>query len=109
MKNFEIIDKIIFSFVDKYKIFILFAVLDGEGVDVFIEIVSGKITERKSGRILNYYSILANLDPPLKEFRFIVLGEDITVLQRLGLLQPPSEGRSTSEGWADSRRILTSR
>jgi len=51
---------------------------DGEGVDVFIEIISGKITERKTGRILNYYSILANLDPPLKEFRFIVLGEDIS-------------------------------
>jgi len=51
---------------------------DDEGVDVFIEIVSGKITERKAGQILNYYSILANLDPPLKEFRFIVLGEDIT-------------------------------
>lgn len=122
MKKFEIIDKTKFYFVDKYKNFILFAVLgkgmkkaevrrhiienvenvfpgmrligtdelmlerysvdlhlrDGEGVDVFIEIVSGKITERKAGQILNYYSILANLDPPLKEFRFIVIGEEIS-------------------------------
>jgi predicted transcriptional regulator of viral defense system len=51
---------------------------DDEGVDIFIEIVSGKITERKVGQILNYYSILANLDPPLKEFRFIVLGKEIS-------------------------------
>jgi len=51
--------------------------IDDEGVDVFIEIVSGKIAERKAGQILNYYSILANVDPPLKRFRFIVLGEDI--------------------------------
>lgn len=50
---------------------------DDEGVDVFIEIVSGEITGRKAGQILNYYSILANVDPPLKKFRFIVLGEDI--------------------------------
>jgi len=51
---------------------------DYEGVDVFIEIVSGNITERKVGQILNYYSILANLDPPLKEFRFVVLGKEIS-------------------------------
>jgi len=51
---------------------------DNEGVDVFIEIVSGKITEKKAGQLLNYYSILANLDPILKKFRFMVLGEDIS-------------------------------
>lgn len=51
---------------------------DDEGVDVFVEIVSGKIHKRKTGQLLNYYSILANLDPPLKKYRFIVLGEDIS-------------------------------
>lgn len=51
---------------------------DDEGVDVFVEIISGKITKRKAGKILNYYSILANLDPPLEKFRFVVLGEDIS-------------------------------
>lgn len=51
---------------------------DKKGVDVFVEVVAGKITERKAGQILNYYSILANLDPPLREFRFMVLGEDIS-------------------------------
>lgn len=51
---------------------------DNEGIDVFVEITSGKINRRKAGQILNYYSILANLDPPLKKFRLIVLGEDIS-------------------------------
>ncbi|MCW3990746.1 MAG: hypothetical protein NWE88_11810 [Candidatus Bathyarchaeota archaeon] len=51
---------------------------DTEGIDVFVEITSGKINRRKAGQILNYYSILANLDPPLKKYRFIVLGEDIS-------------------------------
>ena len=51
---------------------------DDKGVDVFIEIVSGKINERKAGQILNYYSIISNLDPTLKDFRFIVLGEDVS-------------------------------
>ena len=51
--------------------------IDGEGVDVFIEVFTGRITERRASRVLNYYSILANLDPPLKKFRFILLGEDI--------------------------------
>ena len=51
---------------------------DNEGIDVFVEITSGKINRRKAGQILNYYSILANLDPPLEKYRFIVLGEDIS-------------------------------
>jgi len=51
---------------------------DNEGIDVFVEITSGTINSRKAGQILNYYSILANLDPPFKEYRFIVLGEDIS-------------------------------
>ena len=51
---------------------------DGEGVDVFVEIIIGKLTKRKAGKILNYYSILANLDPPLKKYRYIVLGEDVS-------------------------------
>lgn len=51
---------------------------DDKGVDVFIEIVPGKIGKRKAGEILNYYSIISNLDPILKDFRFIVLGEDVS-------------------------------
>ena len=51
---------------------------DDEGIDVFIEIVTGNVTKRKVGQILNYYSILANLYPPLKEFRFVVLVEEIS-------------------------------
>jgi len=51
---------------------------DSEGIDVFVEITSGRINRRKAGKILNYYSILANLDPPLKKYRFIVLGEDFS-------------------------------
>jgi predicted transcriptional regulator of viral defense system len=52
--------------------------IEGESSDVFIEVFTGRITKRRASRVLNYYSILANLDPPLKKFRFIVLGEDIT-------------------------------
>ncbi len=75
---------------------------DDEGVDVFIEIVSGKITERKAGQILNYYSILANMDPPLKKFRFIVLGEDISenarnILENFGVEVMPLKGLSIDE------------
>lgn len=75
---------------------------DDEGVDVFIEIVSGKITERKAGQILNYYSILANMDPPLKKFRFIVLGEDISenarnILENFGVEVMLLKGLSIDE------------
>jgi len=75
---------------------------DDEGVDVFIEIASGKITERKAGQILNYYSILANVDPPLKKFRFIVLGEDIgenarNILENFGVEVMLLKGLSIDE------------
>lgn len=75
---------------------------DDEGVDVFIEIVSGKITERKAGQLLNYYSILANMDPPLKKFRFIVLGEDISenarnILENFGVEVMLLKGLSIDE------------
>jgi len=75
---------------------------DDEGVDVFIEIVTGKITERKAGQILNYYSILANMDPPLKKFRFIVLGEDIgenarNILENFGVEVMLLKGLSIDE------------
>ncbi len=75
---------------------------DDEGVDVFIEIVTGKITERKAGQILNYYSILANIDPPLKKFRFIVLGEDIgentrNILENFGVEVMLLKGLSIDE------------
>jgi predicted transcriptional regulator of viral defense system len=75
---------------------------DDEGVDVFIEIVLGKITERKAGQILNYYSILANMDPPLKKFRFIVLGEDIgentrNILENFGVEVMLLKGLSIDE------------
>jgi len=52
--------------------------VDGGGVDVFVEIIPGKVTEKKAGRVLNYYSILANLEPPLRVFRFVVLGESVS-------------------------------
>ncbi|TEU09597.1 hypothetical protein E3J20_06015, partial [Candidatus Bathyarchaeota archaeon] len=75
---------------------------DDEGVDVFIEIVTGKITEKKAGQILNYYSILANMDPPLKKFRFIVLGEDISenarnILENFGVEVMLLKGLSIDE------------
>ncbi len=75
---------------------------DDEGVDVFIEIVSGKITEGKAGQMLNYYSILANVDPPLKRFRFIVLGEDIdenarNILENFGVEVMLLKGLSIDE------------
>ena len=75
---------------------------DDEGVDVFIEIVTGKITERKAGQILNYYSILANMDPPLRKFRFMVLGEDINenarnILEKFGVEVMLLKGLSIDE------------
>ena len=50
---------------------------DADDTDVFIEVLSKKVDENKVGRILNYYSIIANLDPQLKSFRFIVVGAGV--------------------------------
>lgn len=47
---------------------------DADDTDVFIEVLSKIVGENKVGRILNYYSIIADLDPQLKIFRFIVVG-----------------------------------
>lgn len=50
---------------------------DENNNDVIIEIVAGELNKRKVGKILNYYSIIENLRPPLKKIRFIVIGERI--------------------------------
>jgi hypothetical protein len=50
---------------------------DKSGGDVFVEVSTRKIGRRMLSKILNLYSALSNLEPPLKKFELIVVGSEI--------------------------------
>src|SRR5271157_2294116 len=51
---------------------------DEEGVDVFVE-ASNRRTERSMlSKILNLYSSISNIEPPLGKFKLIVIGRTVT-------------------------------
>jgi len=53
--------------------------------DVFVEVSTCKIGRRMLSKILNLYSALSNLEPPLKKFELIVVGSEIEVSVRKAL------------------------
>jgi len=54
-----------------------FHLRDKNNTDVFVEVSTRKIDRSMLSRILNLYSSLANLEPPLKRFELIVVGSEV--------------------------------
>src|SRR5271157_5559997 len=62
---------------------------DEEGVDVFVE-ASNRRTERSMlSKILNLYSSISNIEPPLGKFKLIVIGRTVTSSMRKELERFP--------------------
>ena len=49
------------------------------GTDIFVEVAPQKIGRDVLSRVLNLYSALSNLEPPLKKFKLIVVGSRFDV------------------------------
>jgi predicted transcriptional regulator of viral defense system len=64
------------------KIRVDFHFKDKSGGDVFVEVSTHKIGREMLSKILNLYSALSNLEPPLKRFELIVVGSEIEVSAR---------------------------
>ncbi len=58
---------------------------DESGTDVFVEASSHKIDRHMLSKILNLYSALSNLEPPLNKFELVVVGLEIDVSARKAL------------------------
>lgn len=61
-----------------------------KGEHIFVEVKGDKIKLSQVGRFLNYYSAISNVEPPLKNFKFVVIGESIDqkakdIFNRLGI------------------------
>lgn len=54
-----------------------FHLRDKNNVDVFVEVSTRKIDRSMLSKILNLYSSLANLEPPLKRFELIFVGSEV--------------------------------
>jgi len=57
---------------------------DKSGGDVFVEVLR-KVGRSTLSKILNLYSALSNLEPPLKKFELVVVGSEIDVSARKAL------------------------
>jgi predicted transcriptional regulator of viral defense system len=55
------------------------------GTDVFVEVSTRRIGRDMLSKILNLYSALSNLAPPLKKFELVVVGSEIEVSVRKAL------------------------
>lgn len=58
---------------------------DKSGTDVFVETSTHKIDRRMLSKILNLYSALSNLEPPLNKFKLVVVGLEIDISTRKAL------------------------
>ena len=50
-----------------------------DGIDVFVEVSTRKIERSMLSKILNLYSSLSNMDPPLKRFELVIVGSEVDV------------------------------
>lgn len=48
-----------------------------DGNDVFVEISARKIGDAKLSQILDLYSSISNIDPPLKKFELVIVGPEV--------------------------------
>lgn len=58
---------------------------DKSGTDVFVEASTHKINRYMLSKILNLYSALSNLEPPLNKFELVVVGLEIDIPTRKAL------------------------
>lgn len=54
-----------------------FHLRDKNDTDVFVEVSTRKVDRSMLSKILNLYSSLANLEPPLKRFELIIVGSEV--------------------------------
>ena len=55
-----------------------FHLRDRNGTDVFVEVSARKIGRTKLNQIVNMYAAISNIEPPLRKFKLIVIGPDVT-------------------------------
>jgi len=55
-----------------------FHLKDKDGNDVFIEVTGRKLGRTKLTQILHMYAAISNIEPPLKNFRLIVIAPEVT-------------------------------
>jgi len=54
-----------------------FHLRDKDGIDVFVEVKARKIDRSMLSEILNLYSSVSNIEPPLKKFQLMVVGVEV--------------------------------
>jgi len=64
--------------------------VDEGGRSLFVEVKFGRVKRTHAGQILNYYTALSNLQPPIRDWELILVGSDIDpdvqrILDRLGI------------------------
>lgn len=56
-----------------------FHLRDKNGTDIFVEVSTRKIERSMLSKILNLYSSLSNMEPPLKRFELVIIGSGVDV------------------------------
>lgn len=54
-----------------------FHLRDKKGADVFVEISGRKIGRTKLSEVLNLYSAISNIEPPLKKFELVIVSSEV--------------------------------
>jgi predicted transcriptional regulator of viral defense system len=54
-----------------------FHMKDAKDADVFVEVSNSRIERSMLSRILNIYSSISNIEPPLKKFELVIVGRDV--------------------------------
>jgi len=60
------------------RIRIDFHLKDQKGIDVFVEVSNRRIERPMLSKILNLYSSISNIEPPLGKFELVIIGKEVT-------------------------------
>jgi len=71
------------------QIWVDFHLKNKNGVDVFVEISAREIGRAKLSEVLNLYSSISNIEPPLKKFELVVIGPKVATSVRKDLEKLP--------------------
>jgi len=66
-----------------------FHLRDKNGTDVFVEISARKIEYTKLGELLNLYTAISNIEPPLKKFELVVVSPEVALSVKKSLSKLP--------------------
>jgi len=55
-----------------------FHLKDQKGIDVFVEVSNRRIERPMLSKILNLYSSISNIEPPLGKFELVIIGKEVT-------------------------------